>query len=82
MEEDTMLLVAFTGRADESLKNKLKNSNFDLNQLNGLFRGRCFLKIKSTELEKLETDVNQLYHSVYPNGKKDPLLGVALPESE
>lgn len=78
LDDDSMLVVALTGRNEQNVPTNFlreKNKN-DFSKLN---RGRCFLTIKNLELEKMEKEVKELYHTVYPGGKKDN-LGVILPD--
>lgn len=78
MDDDSMLVVALTGR-DE--KNGITNflGEKKLENCNKLNRGRCFLTIKNLELDKMENEIKELYDTVYPGGKKDD-LGVILTE--
>jgi hypothetical protein len=80
MDDDTLLIVALTGRTDNinlsDLERKYmseeENQSGDFN-FNDLFKGRCFLKYKNDELEKLESEIKELYNKVKsdPNNKID-----------
>lgn len=82
LADDSILAVAFTGRTvtNSSVNFLSADESSNLN-LNDLARGRCFLKLKNDEIDKLELDVKELYDKCYPNGKTDN-LGVILPDSE
>lgn len=80
LDNDSMLLVAFTGRKTQDGKPILTEEESTMDDAKSLMRGRCFLNINTRDLDKLEDEVFELYRRVYPNGKKDPLSGVALPE--
>lgn len=58
-----MLMVAFTGRTDETNPNR--------SYANDLLRGRCFLKIKNEQIDQLEEEIGQLFKIVDPNKRKD-----------
>lgn len=57
--EDSLLMVVFTGRNDES--NKLHQ------QESRLLKGRCFLKYKCTELDELNKEIKELHSIVNQN---------------
>ena len=66
-----MLVVAFNGRLDsinlaECEDNYMKNldDKSELVDFNDLFKGRCFLKYKNTEMESLENKVKDLYKKI------------------
>ena len=59
-------MVVLTGRS------KKFNSTADEEtvDLNDLFKGKCFLRLKSQEFEELEEKVKTLYNKLNPNGTK------------
>ena len=65
LEDDTLFMVAFTGRNDAV------SSASDGKEKDGLHKGRCFLKFKCDAMDKLELEVKELYDLVNKNGSVD-----------
>lgn len=59
LEDETMVMVAFTGR-DKSSR-PAGSGEPDLGDLN---KGKCFLKLKSAEMDSLESQVKELYTKI------------------
>ena len=60
MCDDSLLMVAFTGRTEQPrLDDGMESDDF--------FKGRCFLKHKCVEMEQLEVEVKELYNLVNKN---------------
>lgn len=59
LEEDSMIMVALTGRIVEKCPNRSYS--------NDLLRGRCFLKIKNDRVEQLDAEIGELFKIVRPN---------------
>ena len=62
LSEDSLFMVAFTGR-DRHMDTL---NNCDRNDFN---KGRCFLKFKCLEMERLEMETKELYELVNKNKK-------------
>jgi hypothetical protein len=67
LNDDTMLMVAFTGRSEFSSKNQ--NNLLENQNASDLYSGRCFLRIKSDFIDKLDDEIKELYSKVNPNKK-------------
>ena len=74
-------MVAFSGRTETKINLAECEANYmkhvgqkeDLVDFNDLFKGRCFLKYKNTEMEELEAKIKILYNKVNP-GNKDNII--------
>lgn len=65
LEDDSMIMVAFSGRADDKCP--------DRSYSNDWLRGRCFLKIKNEYVEKLDDEIGELFKMVEPNKKGEEI---------
>ena len=63
LEDDSLFMVAFTGNSNVD-QMESSNENIDKTQFH---KGRCFLKHKCSEMEKLELEVKELYELVNSN---------------
>ena len=64
-------MVAFTGRANKIDSSKFMDEEGECLNFNDSLKGRCFLKYKCDEMEKLEIEVKELYTLVNPNKTND-----------
>ena len=65
LKDDSMLIVVFTG-ASVPIEVNLNEDGIRFAEKD-LLNGRCFIKLKNLELEKLESEVKVLYEQVKLN---------------
>jgi hypothetical protein len=66
LDDDSMLMVVFTGRTESQKINIAVDIHEESSLRNDLHKGRCFVKIKSDSVDKLEAEIKSLYDSVNP----------------
>ena len=66
LEDDTMVMIAFTGRDKTVARIDPGDSDPDSQHLDlkDLSKGKCFLKLKCTEMDLLESQVKELYQKI------------------
>ena len=66
LEDDTMVMIAFTGRDKTVARIDPGDSDPDSQHLDfkDLSKGKCFLKLKCTEMDLLECQVKELYQKI------------------
>lgn len=71
LDEDSMLMVVFTGRCE--LNSLLNEDNTDhVVSRSELLKGRCFVKIKADSLDEMDAEIRQLKESLNGHvGKND-----------
>ena len=66
LDEDSMLMVAFTGRTEQHTINLAAANQEEPSLRNNLYKGRCFVKVKTESVDKLEAEIKELYDKVNP----------------
>jgi hypothetical protein len=66
LDDDSMIMVVFTGRSESNKTGFATNILEESSLRNDLHKGRCFVRIKSDGVDKLEAKIKSLYDSVNP----------------